>query len=81
MAYRAVSAMAPWNSVGLCDPSLPRLSDGKFLHGPDSRCFAEKEIASITASGSTRKHARDLEKMGLVETDTGQGCCHGCSSC
>ena len=57
------------------DYAIPRFRDyrmGKFLYGSNSTFFADKGITSITASGTTKKHARYLERMGFAETDTGR---------
>jgi hypothetical protein len=56
------------------DYAIPRFHDyrmGRFLYDANASFFAERNITTIAASVHTKQHARYLEKMGFVETETG----------
>jgi hypothetical protein len=57
------------------DYAIPRFRDyrmGRFLHDSNAKFFVDRNIATITASGQTKKHVRYLRKMGFVETEPGR---------
>ena len=73
-------AMAIVGSVGQgamelrLDYAIPRFRDyrmGRFLYGSNQKFFADKEIASVSASATTKHQARYLEKMGFTQTSAG----------
>lgn len=56
------------------DYAIPRFNDyrmGRFLYDANASFFVERNITTITASVHTKQHARYLEKMGFIETETG----------